>query len=139
MSPVGAEPAEFYFVPSSVRKSVWTFVRQQRSAFEHVRVMQQPIEQSRHVGGVAEAACPSRRTWPSSPGTFYFDDGRIAEDVTLDDRRRIVGEKQRSSSLGLSRETYNGRDERIFSPARTEASNVLRKTIHHEKPAADII
>jgi hypothetical protein len=30
ISPVVAEPGEFYFVPSSMRKSVWTFVRQLR-------------------------------------------------------------------------------------------------------------
>jgi hypothetical protein len=41
-----AETSNFYFVASSVRKSVWTLgTPAPWPAFKHVRMMQQPIEQ----------------------------------------------------------------------------------------------
>jgi hypothetical protein len=50
---------EFYFGPSSVRKSGCTLVRQQRGLhFEHVRVMQEPVEQRGNGGGIAEQLAP---------------------------------------------------------------------------------
>jgi len=55
ISRVVAEPVEFYFVPSSVRKSGLDFCAPAaRPTFEHVRTMQQSVEQCGDSGGVAE-------------------------------------------------------------------------------------
>jgi hypothetical protein len=52
---------EFYFVASSVRKPVWTLVRQTAwAALQHVRVMEQPIKQRRDSGGVVEQPSTGR-------------------------------------------------------------------------------
>jgi len=54
-----AETGEFYFEPSSTRKSVCTFVRQLRGpAFEYVGMVQEPIEQRGDRSGVAEQLAP---------------------------------------------------------------------------------
>jgi hypothetical protein len=55
-----AETREFYFVAPSVRKSVLDLrAPAARAAFEHVRVVQQPIEQRGDRGGVAEQLPPT--------------------------------------------------------------------------------
>ena len=53
------KPVEFYFIASSVRKSVWSFgAPAARPALEHMAVMQQAIEHRGDGGGVAEQLAP---------------------------------------------------------------------------------